>query len=409
MSSEKIQFKTRGGTELSAVLDTPDTQVPHNYVVFAHCFTCDKNFHAVRNICRALTNEGFAVLRFDFTGLGESEGEFSDTNFSSNVDDLIDAGAFLAEHYQSPTILLGHSLGGAAAIFAAAQMKSVKAVGVIGAPSSPKHVKTLLKHGIDEIKEKGAAEISIGGRPFMISKQFIDDLESQDMAAVLGDLRKPIIVFHSPQDKIVGIENAEEIYRAARHPKSYISLDGANHLLTNKKDSAYVGQVIAGWVQRYVEINHTPNLETDHQVAVSLGNTGYTTEMVAGKHLLIADEPEAMGGNNEGPAPHDFLLAGLGACTAMTLRMYADRKEWDLQKVVVHLNHRKDFKESENGEKSSQKVSYITRVIDLHGDLDEKQRNRMLEIANKCPVHRTITESPVVQSMLMKNTKKQKQ
>lgn len=405
MSSENIKFKTRDGKQLSAVLDTPDKQKPHNYVVFAHCFTCDKNLYALRNICRALTNEGFAVLRFDFTGLGESEGEFSETNFSSNVNDLVDAGAFLAGRNQAPSILLGHSLGGAAAIFAAAEMESIKAVGVIGAPSSPVHVKNLLRRGFDEIKEKGAAEISIGGRPFMISKQFIDDLETQNMSEVLRNLRKPIIVFHSPQDKIVGIKNAEEIYKAARHPKSYISLDGANHLLTRKRDSTYVGSVIAGWVQRYVEIKEEPNIETDHQVAVSLGNTGYTTEIVAGKHLLISDEPESVGGNNDGPAPHDFLLAGLGACTAMTLRMYADRKEWDLQKVVVHLNHRKDFKEGESAEDDSPKISYITRVIDLHGDLDDEQRNRMLEIANRCPVHRTITESPVVQSMLLKSIK----
>lgn len=406
MSSEDIKFKTRDGKQLSAVLDKPDRQKPHNYVVFAHCFTCDKNLYALRNICRALTNEGFAVLRFDFTGLGESEGEFSETNFSSNVNDLVDAGAFMAGRNQAPSILLGHSLGGAAAIFAAAEMESIKAVGVIGAPSSPVHVKNLLRRGIDEIKEKGAAEISIGGRPFMISKQFIDDLETQNMPEVLRNLRKPIIVFHSPQDNIVGIKNAEEIYKAARHPKSYISLDGANHLLTRKKDSSYVGSVIAGWVQRYVEISEEPNIETGDQVAVSLGNQGYTTEIVAGKHLLIADEPEDAGGNNDGPAPHDFVLAGLGACTAMTLRMYANRKEWDLQKVVVHLNHRKDYKEGEGSEENSQKISYISRVIDLYGDLDKEQRNRMLEIANKCPVHRTITESPVVQSMLMKNDKK---
>lgn len=252
MGSKRVQFQNANGQTLSARLELPDTEAVKHYAIFAHCFTCNKNLSAVRNISRSLNNYGIAVLRFDFTGLGESEGEFEDTNFSSNVQDLIDAAAFLDDQYQEPSLLVGHSLGGAAVFFAAAEIKSVKAVATIGAPSSPAHVKHLLQNGIEDIEKFGMARISIGGRPFNVSRQFLEDIQSKNMDDVLRNLRKPILILHSPQDAIVGIGQAEDIYKAARHPKSYISLDGADHLLSNAKDSEYAGKVIAGWADRYL-------------------------------------------------------------------------------------------------------------------------------------------------------------
>lgn len=409
MSSEKVSFKNQQGAKLAARLDMPDNQAPHSYAVFAHCFTCSKDLKAVANVARALNSAGIAVLRFDFTGLGQSEGEFEETSFSSNIHDLLDAGSWLSENHEAPELLIGHSLGGAAVIVAAAKMKSVKAVATIAAPSDPGHVVQHFSEGIEKIEQDGAAEVNIGGRPFMVSKQLVDDLREQNMENVLKDLRKPLLVLHSPQDKIVSIENAEEIYLKARHPKSYISLDGADHLLSKKRDSTYVGKVIAGWAERYLEIPERETPETHHQVAVSLGNEGYTAEVVAGKHLMLADEPEESGGKDYGPSPYEYLAASLGACTAMTLRMYSDRKEWDLQKVVVHLNHEKDYPEDVSDGENKKKISHISRAIELHGDLDEDQRKRLLEIANKCPVHKTLSETPVIKSMLIKELNNKKQ
>ena len=252
MSSKKVEFQNSNGQILSARLELPDNEAAKHYAIFAHCFTCNKNLSAVRNISRSLNNYGIAVLRFDFTGLGESEGEFADTNFSSNVQDLIDAANFLEQEYQAPSLLIGHSLGGAAVLFAAAQILSVKAVATIGAPSSPAHVKHLLQNGLEDIEKYGSAKIAIGGRPFNVSRQFLQDIQSQNMDDVLKNLRKPILILHSPLDSIVGIGQAENIFKAARHPKSYISLDGADHLLSNAKDSEYAGKVIAGWADRYL-------------------------------------------------------------------------------------------------------------------------------------------------------------
>lgn len=408
MSSERIKFNNQDDHELAARLDKPDNQEPHSYAIFAHCFTCSKDLKSVANIARALNSSGIAVLRFDFTGLGQSEGEFEQTNFSSNVQDLLDAGSWMKENHRAPELLIGHSLGGAAVIYAASKMKSIKAVAAIAAPSDPGHVIQHFSEGIDKIEQDGAAEVNIGGRPFMISNQLVVDLREQKMEDVLKDLRKPLLVLHSPQDHIVSIKNAEEIYLNARHPKSYISLDGADHLLSDERDSTYVGKVIAGWAERYLEIPERETPETHRQVAVSIGNEGYTAEVVAGRHLLLADEPKEAGGKDFGPSPYEYLGASLGACTAMTLRMYADRKDWDLQKVLVHLDHEKDYPEDASDGDNKKKISHITRVIEIHGDLDEDQRKRLLEIANKCPVHKTLSETPVIKTMLMKEPKKEK-
>lgn len=396
MSIKKVTFLNSSNQKLSARLELPNYEKPHSYAIFAHCFTCNKNLTAVRNIARALNNEGIAVLRFDFTGLGESEGDFVDTNFSSNIEDLISASDFLAAHYKAPSILIGHSLGGAAVIYAAKQIDSIKAVATIGAPSSPAHVQHLFKSDIEEIERNGVAKVSIGGREFNVKKEFLEDLESKKMASCLKSLKKPILIIHSPQDTVVGIENAKELYQYAHHPKSFISIDGADHLLSKKEDSKYVGEVIAGWGNRYLEIPAKPVIKTNHQVAVSVGNKGYTSEVVSGKHFMIADEPEILGGNDFGPSPYEFVSAGLGACTAITLRMYADRKEWDVEQVIVHVNHSKIDSPTEENTQVDQFVSDIQFV----GDLDDSQIKRLLMIAKKCPVHKSLHNSSLIETNL---------
>lgn len=251
MKKEKITFTNNKGFELAALIEQPNKEIK-GYAIFAHCFTCNKNLTAVRNIGKSLNENGIAVLRFDFTGLGESEGDFENTNFSSNVEDLIAAAEYLEKNYEAPTILIGHSLGGAAVIFAAKELSSIKAVATIGAPSNPKHVAHLFKSGVEEINLKGEAVLSIGGREFKIQKQFLENINEQNMEKTVKEMDKSLLVLHSPQDTTVGIENAGQIYQAAWHPKSFISLDGADHLLSKKEDSLYVGTMIANWAVRYI-------------------------------------------------------------------------------------------------------------------------------------------------------------
>ncbi|WP_299607725.1 bifunctional alpha/beta hydrolase/OsmC family protein [uncultured Aquimarina sp.] len=403
MSLSKISFTNAEGQVLSGRLELPADQHPHNFALFAHCFTCNKNLGAVRNISRALTSQGFGVLRFDFTGLGESEGDFADTNFSGNVEDLVAAADFLTENYQAPSLLIGHSLGGAAAIFAASKLDAIKAVATIGAPSDPTHVQHLLRSGLDEIEANGKAVINLSGRDFTIKKQFLDDLETKSLATVAKNLNKALLVLHSPQDTTVGIKNAEEIYHAAKHPKSFVTLDGADHLLMRKEDSIYVGNVIAGWSSRYIDIPEEPKLKSTHQVVVSLGNDeGYTTQMKVGNHYMVADEPESVGGNDFGPSPYELVSAGLSACTAMTIKMYVSRKGWDLKNVEVHTSYdRRHIDDCENCEDPTAKIDTFDREIKLEGDLDEKQIARILQIADKCPVHKTLhTETQVITKLV---------
>ncbi len=391
MSSEKVTFKNKEGYELHGKLELPLDQVPHNFVIFAHCFTCNKNFFAVKNICDALTDKGFGVLRFDFTGLGESEGEFSDSNFSGNIEDLLSAEEFLKTNYKSPTLLIGHSLGGAAVYFAAQSLPKVKAIATLGAPSSITHVRHLIKDNIEEINKNGKAVVNIGGRSFSIKKQFIEDLEKKDLKEILPKLKKSILILHSPQDNIVEVKNAEELYIAAKHPKSFVSLEGADHLLSNKKDSQYAGNIIGSWATRYLEIPVLHDLESKHDVAANLGKSNFTTRIKAGNHHFVADEPLSAGGNDFGPDPYQLLAAGLAACTSMTIQMYARRKKWPLETVETHINHLKSYNQDcENCESSSAKIDTFEREIVLIGALDEKQQQRILQIADKCPVHKTL-------------------
>lgn len=399
---EKLTFVNRDGDALAARLDLPADDSPIAYALFAHCFSCSKNLRAVGNISQALTRQGIAVLRFDFTGLGESEGDFSETNFSSNVEDLVAASETLRERYAAPAILVGHSLGGAAVLKAAAEIPSAKAVATIGAPYEPSHVAHLFDEGIEEIKGSGSAVVRLAGRPFRIRRQFIADLAAQDPERHIRDLGRALAVFHSPVDQTVGVENAAQIFKAAKHPKSFISLDRADHLLTDEADSLYTGAVIAAWARKYIGMPQEEQKHPDpkdNRVVARVGASGFRTDVLANGHALVADEPRSVGGTNAGPTPYDLLVAGLGACTAMTLRMYADRKQWALDEVTVRLAHTKVHAEDCDCEAvANGKIDLIEREIDIIGDLDLDQRKRLLEIANRCPVHRTLEGDIVIRT-----------
>jgi len=402
MRSQKIEFKNATGQTLSARLEFPPDSKPHAFAIFAHVFTGNKSLSATRHISRALTQFGIGVLRFDFTGLGDSEGDFADTNFSSNVDDLISASNYLEEHYEAPKILVGHSLGGAAVIFASSQLPNILAVATVGAPSEPAHVAHLLHDKIEDIEKKGVAEVSIGGRKFTIKKQFLEDLQSKNMFEILRKLKKPILVLHSPQDSVVEIENAAKIYKAAHHPKSFVSLDGADHMLTDKNDAAYTGELVASWVSRYVPEPKRPNLKSDAQVAAKLGGVGFTAEIKAGKHHMLADEGEEIGGDDFGPSPYQYLSIALSACTVMTLQMYARRKKWPLEEVIVHIDHGKRYVDDcSTCEEHTSKLDHFEKKIQLIGDLSQEQINRLLEIADKCPVHRTLHKEIRISTILV--------
>ncbi|WP_416864215.1 MAG: alpha/beta fold hydrolase [Imperialibacter sp.] len=403
MSRHEITFPNKEGIRLSAKLELPAGGQRHGYAIFAHCFTCSKNLHAVRAISSALTLNGFGVLSFDFTGLGSSEGDFSDTNFSSNVDDLVYAAKFLEAEYEAPTLLIGHSLGGAAVLYASIQMPSVKAIATIGAPSNPAHVAHLFENSIDDIEASGEAKVNIGGRPFTIKKQLVDNLREHQLPEVMKGLRKSTLFLHSPQDTTVGIENAAALYAAAHHPKSFISLEGADHLLSRKADAIYAGNVIASWANRYIPLKDEEPLMSDAALVAKIGgkSSAFATQIQAGKHSFTADEPENVGGLDTGPSPYQLLMGALAACTVITLRMYADRKKWPLNEVLVHINHSTGHMDDcEKCEDTTGKTSKFERIIELTGQLDESQRGRLLEIANKCPVHKMLEAGAVVETKL---------
>ena len=399
MIRKKISFQNQNKEELQSILYLPATRKAHSFAVFAHCFTCNKNYKNIKYISQALTDQGFGVFSFDFTGLGESEGEFADTNFSHNIQDLLSAVEFLKENYESPSLMIGHSLGGTACVYASLEVESCKAVASIGSPHDPEHVKKLLADDVENIKKHGEAEVDIGGRPFNIKESFLADIEKQNEKNALEQLKASLLILHSPQDKIVGINNAEKLYKSAKHPKSFVSLDGANHLLTNEEDAKYVGQVIASWSSRYLEIEEpTKTLKSEHQVVAHLQKSdNFLTDLKAGDHYLKADEPEDFGGSNLGPNPYEFVSSGLAACTAMTIQMYAKRKEWNLFNIEVHVSHKKDHcRDCEKVQDETKKIDVFEREIYLIGNLDEKQKKRLLQIANKCPIHKTLNSDTEV-------------
>ena len=403
MTSEKITFTNSKNEKLAALLDLPTAGKPGAFAIFAHCFTCTKNIKAASRIARTLAREGIAVLRFDFTGLGASEGEFANTNFSSNVDDLVQAAKFLSRQYQAPTLLIGHSLGGAAVLQAASEIDSVRAVITIAAPSDPSHILHHFKEKEDEINRTGEAEVNLGDRPFKVKKQFLDDLRGNRLEEIISDLKKPLLVMHSPFDNTVSIDHAASIFKAAKHPKSFISLDTADHLISNEQDAVYAGMMAATWACKFLGIKRKdPSVIHPDNTVIATIEKGFRTEIVANGHPLTADEPLAVGGTNTGPSPYDLLVAGVGACTAMTLRMYADHKNLPLESVDVTLTHKKihaadcDECESETG-----KIDRIEREITLKGDLNDEQRQRLLEIADRCPVHKTLHSEVNIVSRLV--------
>jgi len=405
MKSTKLKIENKNGLALQAHLELPANQKPNYYAIFAHCFTCSSTLSAVKNISRALTTHGFGVLRFDFTGLGKSEGEFADSHFSANVADLIAVSDYMQLHYKAPSLLVGHSLGGAAVITAGAELENIKAIATIGAPSSVDHVTHLFSHGINEVKEKGEAQVHIGGRPFTINKDFIENFDKTDLPAIVKNLRKPILVMHSPTDTIVGIKNAEEIYHNAHHPKSFITLDGADHLLSNSKDSVYAGNMIGTWAQRYFETVENEMLETKGEQLVghlNLLEDNFTTTIQTKNHNMIADEPASIGGDDFGPSPYDYLSAGLAACTVMTLKMYAQRKKWDLQEVFVYITYSKKHSDDLMIEVDTPtRFDHLQKKLKFIGNLDDKQKQRLKEIASKCPVHKTLQSEVLIDTELL--------
>jgi uncharacterized OsmC-like protein/fermentation-respiration switch protein FrsA (DUF1100 family) len=394
MPAERFDFPNAAGQRLAALLDCPDGK-PRAYALFAHCFTCGKDVHAARRIAEGLKALGIAVLRFDFTGLGSSEGEFANTTFSSNVRDLVAAANHLRATRQAPALLIGHSLGGAAVLAAAGEIAEARAVVTIAAPSDPGHVTGLFREHVDAIRERGEVEVALAGRPFRISRDFVDDVAEQRLTERLAHLRKALLIFHSPTDDTVGIDNATAIFTAARHPKSFVSLAGADHLLSRKSDAAYVANVIAAWAERYLDMAPTVDATADSEGSVQVTETGMGKfqQMVSmGRHRFLADEPRSAGGLDSGPSPYDLLLAALGTCTAMTVRLYADHKSLPLDRVSVALTHAKiHAADCESCETKEGKIDRIDRTITFDGQLDDAQRARLLEIADKCPVHRTLT------------------
>ncbi|MCH7888655.1 MAG: alpha/beta fold hydrolase [Proteobacteria bacterium] len=403
MPSERVEFTGSQGDALAARLDRP-LAAPRAYALFAHCFTCSKDIFAASRIARALAAYGVAVLRFDFTGLGSSQGEFANTNFSSNVEDLVRAADYLRQHERAPAILIGHSLGGAAVLAAASRVPEAVAVATIGAPADPAHVSRLLAAQKAEIESEGEAEVVLGGRTFRIRKQFLDDLAGHKLDAAIGAMNKALLVLHSPIDETVAIDDAARIFTAAKHPKSFVSLDSADHLLTRHADAEYVAEVLAGWVGRYLpaaEAEAPPAADQGEVVVSETGESRFAQAIVAGPHRLAADEPASVGGADTGPTPYGLLLAALGACTTMTLRLYAERKKLPLEKVSVRLRHEKiHARDCENCETQEGKIDRIEREIVLEGPLDGAQRQRLLEIAEKCPVHRTLHSEVLIESRL---------
>lgn len=405
--SEKVEFPGAHGHALAARLDLPDGE-PVAYALFAHCFTCSKDTFAAARISSALAERGLAVLRFDFTGLGNSEGEFANTDFSSNLADLEAACDWLSQAHGAPALMIGHSLGGAAVLAVAPGMPSVRAVVSINAPAGPSHVVELFRESVPAIEAAGEAEVSIGGRPFTIRREFLDDIDEHRLLDGIAHMHKALLLFHAPLDQQVGVDNAARIYQAARHPKSFVSLDDADHLLTRREDAVYVADVIAAWSRRYLGAGAEPrpalaDRPLDHGVVLVAenGQGPYAQSVVAGRHRLRADEPVSVGGTDSGPGPYDLLLAGLGACTSMTIRMYAERKGLPLDRVAVRLKHRKvHAADCADCDSKDGKVDVIEREIELTGALDEATRARLLEIADKCPVHRTLHSEIKVRTVL---------
>lgn len=411
VSVEKVEFAGSQGVSLAARLDLPAGDI-RAFAIFAHCFTCSKDFNATRRISGELARLGVAVLRFDFTGLGNSDGEFANTNFSSNVDDLKRAADWLRENYEAPSLLIGHSLGGAAVLSAAPDLPEVKAVVTLGAPSDAEHVVHNFAANLDQINEAGEAEVTLGGRKFSIRKQFLDDLAGSSVKDSVASMKKALLVMHSPTDNTVGIENASEIFLAAKHPKSFVALDGADHLITREADAVFAAKLIAAWSERYLPVDKKEDSQVKSgTVSVRETHNGKFQNVIhSGPHRLVADEPEDVGGMDSGPTPYDFLAIGLGACTSMTLRMYADHKKIDLGTISVEVDHAKihaaDCMECAQDEQAQGgRIDRFERRVSVTGEISDELRGKLLEIADKCPVHRTLEKGAKIATQYVDDQK----
>jgi uncharacterized OsmC-like protein/esterase/lipase len=407
MQSIKVNFPNSAGNQLAGILDMPIGE-PTAYALFAHCFTCSKNLKAATNISSSMTDAGIAVLRFDFTGLGQSEGAFEDGGFSSNVDDLLSAARWLDQEHRSPEILFGHSLGGTAILQAAPNVPSALAVATIGSPSDPAHVLHLLKGTEADLSEKGIAEVQIGGRPFRIKRGFVEDLAQHRLPEAISSLRKALLIMHAPLDDIVEVENAAALYAAARHPKSFVSLDKADHLMSREADSRYAGLMLASWASRYLPMATAPTasplVAADGFVSARTKIDGFRTEIAGGSHVFFADEPVTFGGTDTGPTPYDLLSAALASCTSMTLRMYANLKKITLRSVTVAVRHdRVHAEDCKDCDSTAGKIDEFQRVVTLDGDLTDEQQQRLLEIADRCPVHKTLCNELKIRTALKKS------
>lgn len=389
---QRITFTNHSGEQLAAALELPDRS-PRAYALFAHCFTCGKDIAAATRISRTLAANGIAVLRFDFTGLGSSEGDFANTNFSSNISDLLAAAEYLRREHAAPELLIGHSLGGTAVLAAAQEIPESKAVVTIGAPVSPDHVVKQFAETVSEIEAKGDALVTLAGREFRVARQFLEDLRSHSLTDRVAGLKKALLVFHAPFDATVAVEQATQIFTAAKHPKSFISLDSADHLLSKLEDAQYVANAITAWVERYLpDISATDKPDVPGgEVLIGEGNKRFLREVTSDDHAWVADEPKRVGGDNLGPDPYEHLLAALGTCTSMTIRMYANHKEWPLEDIQVQLEHtREHARDCADCDDKPAQIDVLSRAIRLKGPLDASQRKRLMEIADRCPVHRTL-------------------
>ena len=403
MKSERLEFSGHNGASLAARLDLP-SGTPVAYALFAHCFTCSKDIPAARRIAQRLSSLGIAVLRFDFTGLGHSGGEFANTGFSANVSDLLQAADYLREKYSAPQLLIGHSLGGAAVLATASSIPEAKAVVTIGAPAEPDHVLHNFSHKVSDICDKGEDQVELAGRTFTIKKSFIEDIAAVSLEQHVSQLKKALLVMHAPLDETVAIDNAAQLFQMAKHPKSFVTLDDADHLLTCAEDAEYAAEMISAWVQRYIAVSLLPKMmQTPEGITrvIEADPNSFTQDISAGGHHIVADEPVSYGGKYLGATPYQLVAAGLGACTSMTIRMYARQKKIPLDSVQVDVSHSKvHAQDCEECQTSNGKVDQFERNILLSGSLTTEQRKRLLEIADRCPVHKTLeSEIKIVTSV----------